>query len=330
MTAGGSAQAEYDRRRQRELAWQRDNRRRVVLTIVVTAVATYVGVLVAGALANQALRSLGSTTSTARSTSTAPAFSQGLIQLIAIVVAIGAAAELGQAAWGRRQTTEAWATGAAGERRTAELLAPLEKEGWIVLHDRRMPGSRANIDHVVVGPPGVFVVETKNYSGTVSIGRSSLRHNGRRVDAVIDQAQREAEAVRVALGPNPTTEAIPVRAVVCIHTARVEVGGWFVKSVLGGVRICSGRRLVAALTAAPPVLHASTIAQLGGALERSLPPAMSAKASVRTPDTAATAPGVCPCGGELALRRRRSDGRAFYGCSRYPSCRHTAPAAAMT
>ena len=40
----------------------------------------------------------------------------------------------------------AWRRGAAGERRTARLLAALERYGWAVLHDLEVPGSRANLD----------------------------------------------------------------------------------------------------------------------------------------------------------------------------------------
>jgi hypothetical protein len=50
--------------------------------------------------------------------------------------------------------TVAWRRGAAGERRTARLLGPLERRGWAVLHDLAIPGSEANIDHLVIGPGG--------------------------------------------------------------------------------------------------------------------------------------------------------------------------------
>jgi Nuclease-related domain len=40
----------------------------------------------------------------------------------------------------------AWRRGAVGERRTARVLAALERHGWVVLHDLAVPGSRANID----------------------------------------------------------------------------------------------------------------------------------------------------------------------------------------
>jgi hypothetical protein len=42
--------------------------------------------------------------------------------------------------------TVAWRRGAAGERRTARLLSPLERRGWVVLHDLAILGSKANID----------------------------------------------------------------------------------------------------------------------------------------------------------------------------------------
>jgi hypothetical protein len=54
------------------------------------------------------------------------------------------------AGWGLRfrpsADAVAWRRGAAGERRTARLLAPLERHGWAVLHDLAVPGSKANID----------------------------------------------------------------------------------------------------------------------------------------------------------------------------------------
>src|SRR4029077_12190747 len=61
----------------------------------------------------------------------------------------------------------AWAYGAQGERALGGLLNRLRDDGMSVLHDRRIPSSRANIDHIVVGPAGVFVVDAKNYKGRV-------------------------------------------------------------------------------------------------------------------------------------------------------------------
>jgi Nuclease-related domain len=69
------------------------------------------------------------------------------------------------AGWGLRFKPSpdalAWRRGAAGERRTARLLGSLERQGWVVLHDLAVPGSRANIDHLVIGLSGVFVIDSK-------------------------------------------------------------------------------------------------------------------------------------------------------------------------
>jgi hypothetical protein len=48
-------------------------------------------------------------------------------------------------AWGLRfrpsPEAVAWRRGTAGERRTARLLGPLERNGWAILHDLALPGS---------------------------------------------------------------------------------------------------------------------------------------------------------------------------------------------
>lgn len=67
------------------------------------------------------------------------------------------------------QSTTAWRTGAAGERRVAEQLAAIGRDDVVVLHDRRVPGNLSNIDHIVVGPAGVLVVDTKNYDGRLDV-----------------------------------------------------------------------------------------------------------------------------------------------------------------
>jgi Nuclease-related domain len=87
------------------------------------------------------------------------------------------------AGWGLRFRLSpealAWRRGAAGERRTARLLAPLERQGWAVLHDLAVPGSRANLDHLVIGPGGVFVIDSKQYGGRLQLDASGKLWHGR-------------------------------------------------------------------------------------------------------------------------------------------------------
>lgn len=66
-----------------------------------------------------------------------------------------------------------WKRGADGERKTEKALQPLEREGWTVEHDIQRDG-RANLDHVVKGPNSVFLLETKNLSGTITFDNGVL------------------------------------------------------------------------------------------------------------------------------------------------------------
>lgn len=67
------------------------------------------------------------------------------------------------------QSTVAWAQGARGERLLGEFLESLHDDATVVvLHDRRIPGSRANIDHIAVTRSGgVWAIDAKNYTGKV-------------------------------------------------------------------------------------------------------------------------------------------------------------------
>ena len=63
------------------------------------------------------------------------------------------------------QSTQAWETGALGEERLGARLNELACITLRVLHDRRVPGTRANIDHLAVCPTGIYVIDAKKYTG---------------------------------------------------------------------------------------------------------------------------------------------------------------------
>ena len=68
------------------------------------------------------------------------------------------------------QSTKAWKVGAEGEIAVGKFLDSLAiKYGFQVLHDRLIPKSRANIDHIAITKAGVFVIDAKNYKGVIEI-----------------------------------------------------------------------------------------------------------------------------------------------------------------
>jgi hypothetical protein len=72
------------------------------------------------------------------------------------------------------QSIEAWRAGAVGEGTVGRRLDRLAAKGVVTLHDRSIPRSRANIDHIAVGPSGVYVIDTKFRSG----GKVDVRRTG--------------------------------------------------------------------------------------------------------------------------------------------------------
>jgi nuclease-like protein len=117
----------------------------------------------------------------------------------------------------------AWRRGASGERRTARLLAPLERQGWAVLHDLAVPASRANLDHLAIGPGGVFVIDSKQYRGRLKFDPSGRLWHGRyplapALRAVGFEADQAAQVL-----PDPGVAVVPI---VAVHGAQVPWGRW--------------------------------------------------------------------------------------------------------
>jgi hypothetical protein len=165
----------------------------------------------------------------------------GAPRQVALLVAAWAVFNFARALWARRQSTEAWRIGAEGEEATAADLAPLERRGFVVLHDWKPPGSRANIDHIVVGPTGVFTIETKNYGGVVYFRRRLIPWrvtascNGRDLAHVVEQAHWQAASIASLLAET----SLCVAPVVVVQRAELT-SGWFARRTTEGVHWCRG------------------------------------------------------------------------------------------
>jgi len=61
---------------------------------------------------------------------------------------------------------ETWFKGDEGEKIVIRELEPLE-DNYYLINGIVLPGSRGDIDHIVIGPNGIFVIEAKNYSGEI-------------------------------------------------------------------------------------------------------------------------------------------------------------------
>jgi hypothetical protein len=237
--AGASAQAEYERARERN---RQRIRRQWPFAIGVTLVATLVVYLVVQSFSD-------------------PRWGAAAAAIIGFLL-LGAFVNSPKMA--------AWREGAEGERRTARHLEGLADAGFIVFHDRRVPGYGGNLDHVAIGPTGVWAIETKSWTGKVEIDGNQLMVRGHPRDKAVDQVFREATAVQIALGEALSPLGVTVTPVLCLHRARMPL---FAKAVQG-VRIASGKQLVGILRTGEARLTPEQVQALAREAERILKPAV--------------------------------------------------------
>lgn len=175
------------------------------------------------------------------------------------------------------QSTRAWATGAVGEERLAARLDAAAGQELRLLHDRRIPGTRANIDHIAIAPSGVYVIDAKRYKG-----RPDLRVEGGllrpRVEKLVVGSRDCTKLVDGVLGQTDVVRAtlaeahvdVPVFGVLCFVEADWPlIGGDFTTR---GVYVVWPKKLHKRLTSAGPCDEA-LIADLHQRLASGLPAA---------------------------------------------------------
>jgi len=148
--------------------------------------------------------------------------------------------------------------GASGERLTGWWLGRLPA-GWHVFHDL-LVGDR-NIDHLVIGPAGVFTISTKNLTGKVWVGPKSVLHNRRRTDFLPDasaQARRASQLLSAAVG-----RPVEVRGVLAILA-----DDWTIKQRPADVYVAAPRGAKDWILKQPAVLRPDDVIVLAVATSR--------------------------------------------------------------
>ncbi|EYR65283.1 hypothetical protein N866_00475 [Actinotalea ferrariae CF5-4] len=177
------------------------------------------------------------------------------------------------------QSTTAWASGARGEELLGTRLADLTQKGVRLLHDRRIPGTRANIDHIAVGPTGVHAIDAKRYKGR----RPTLRVEGglfrprvekllvgsRDCTRLVDGMHKQVGLVRSALDAVALTD-VPVLGALCfIESDWPLIGGSF---VIADVAVLWPKKLAERLVA-PGAMSEAEVEAVHRALAQAFPAA---------------------------------------------------------
>jgi hypothetical protein len=188
----------------------------------------------------------------------------GGIQIAAVVAAFAAIGVLYLVARSPKDVVN-WERGAEAERRVGVMLDALGPAGFVTLYDRRYPGRGGNIDAIAIGPPGVFVVETKWRSRGVEIVNGRLEVGGWEDDKVLGQAVDEALRVQISIAPEMNSHRLTVVPVLCFVGKRI--GGDRSKGVL----ITDERNVAERIASFPRVLLPDDVQRLSSQLDQALP-----------------------------------------------------------
>lgn len=110
---------------------------------------------------------------------------------------------------------EPWYVGALGELEVGRRLAGLGP-GWCVLHSVPIGSSGSDIDHVVIGPAGVFTINTKHHRGqNVWVGSKRILVNGQRTDHLRNAAHEGKRTSKLlSVSARMLVDVTPIIAIV--------------------------------------------------------------------------------------------------------------------
>lgn len=229
--------------------------------------------------------------------------------------------------------------GREGERHVARLLRRLPPEEYIVLNDLMLPdkdGSTTQVDHVVISRAGIFLIETKNYSGWIfgdANGKewtqcllsysgsekfhfqNPIRQNWRHIYVMAEALKLPRTFFKnvVAFGEEAMFKTYMPENVlyfndlICYITSFQEC--YFNLGQMQNLE----QRLLAIDAGVSEEARNNHVVNLRRRHEVVLQSVVSQEDVPKCPR----------CGSSMVLRHRRSDGAAFYGCSQYPNCRGT-------
>jgi len=159
-----------------------------------------------------------------------------------------------------------WHRGAEAERKVGANLDKLEPLGFVTLYDRRLQARGGNIDAVTVGPPGVFVVETKWRRRGVDVINGQLEVGGRNQPETVGQVTELAMLIQVSIAETMNRHRLTVVPIICIGNRKVERS-----SRAGGVAVVDATSIANYLRSMPEVVTIEQVQEIARTLDNALP-----------------------------------------------------------
>lgn len=226
--------------------------------------------------------------------------------------------------------TKSQRKGSVGENIVSRRLTKLPHDKYYILNDLLLPSNygTTQIDHVVVSVYGVFVIETKNYSGIITGGEES------------EQWTKNMYGYKYTM-PNPVRQnkahAMAIKSIMKQKGVFCNIRSIIAFSGQATIRARSDSSELVYFNQVVPAIKSYNDEQLTLSQVDTIVKALqennitdkkirrqhsrNVKAHIAK-NKYLSKHGVCPrCGGKLVVRKGNNG--AFYGCSNYPNCRYT-------
>jgi hypothetical protein len=172
---------------------------------------------------------------------------------------------------GEDPSTTAWDKGGRGEEKVGRYLSLAVGLNGIVLHDRIIPGTPWNIDHIAIVPSGVWVIDTKQYRGRVQqrdlggwfVSRPALFVNGHNRTSLVPAVLRQLDRVQQVVRGDASLHA-------CLCFSDAEWGLFGRPFTIEDVTITWARRLADELRDEGPIEH-DDMRELAGRVAAAFP-----------------------------------------------------------
>ena len=140
-----------------------------------------------------------------------------------------------------------------------------------MLDDRRIPGSKANIDHLVIAPTGVWIVDAKKYKGRIEVvsklfADKQLLVAGRNKTKLTEGLHRQQAAIQRALLPDART--VPIHMVLCFVDGDLRLSS---QREVNNVLVVSSKSVARLITRNSTA--AIDVERVAAMLDQALPPA---------------------------------------------------------
>ncbi|WP_239405032.1 nuclease-related domain-containing protein [Frankia sp. Cj3] len=167
---------------------------------------------------------------------------------------------------------EALREGAEAERKTASAINRLRRYGYVIMHDRSVPGSAASVGHLLVGPGGVMVIKSDASTGTVRYakdgGKDGAKVDGQSLRKPLDLTKWLGDEVRARTRTATPMIKIPVTPIL----AMVEAGVLWSDGAVEGVTVISLKDLVSYIRGRPDRLNPAEVTKVLAVVQRLFPP----------------------------------------------------------